>query len=531
MAYHDPRLIVLQHGERYSGKTFAALHALVRHMYLNMNPIGMIMTIVKATGEIGGIWKKLNTVETDEHGNPLGVLHIWQQAMGLEFSEPKQDQSRNHFVEIKNQYGQINRVYFKSLPPGELISARTRGIEFTFCVIDEISESNRSDHVTKTIQQLYRRQGVGRWADEDQTEWIRAHQQLYLCTNPPDEGPDHWLFKEWAIDIPANEGRPAVGEVQGKIGVWLHNDDPEFAHYHIPVSENRWADDRQKEIIMSSIRKQCASDPTAEDRLIHGIWSKKITGRGIFQDYWVPQIHVPNLDQRTVLVPKPGFPIIVGWDPGDTNIGRCYMQRFVIKGKSYYRIFDATLMLKSRSTYELIVENTFNTLVKWNEEARKVYADSSIKFSHLHVSDLQAFVKYLNDSGSFENMQYEIQSRILIEQFEDRYADMHPIIFEAPPKAKESVEARVRLIQTLLQEERIFVCQSCEPAQMMFAQLKKASDGRGNEFDYKPKKDANGWIHLFDAMSYPIYLYEGDPSNAHVSAKTERRVAFSTHRI
>lgn len=513
---------MLQHGERFSGKTFGALHAAVRHAYLNMNATVMIMTIVKSTGLIGGIWKKLNTLDRDSHDRPMGILQIWHEAIGLEFSEQKSDQARNFFIEVTNQYGQLNRIYFKSLPPGELVSARTRGIEFSFCVIDEISESPNPEHVTKTVQQLDRLQGVGRWLDENETEWEPATQQLYLCTNPPDQGPDSWLFEDFAIKIPTSGGREPIGVKDGNEGVWLHNDDSEFAHYHIPIQENIWVENMDK--ILSNIRMECVSDPSAEDRLIHGRWIKKITGRGIFQGFWFPHIHVPNLGSNTRLNPIPGYPIILGWDPGDANIARVFMQRFWVKKKEryYYRIFDNIFDLKSQLSYEEIVRAVFDKLAYWNKVV-------DTKFNTHHVSDSQAMIKWINEGGSFEHAKYEQWSRKLIE--EEKYKDLHPIIFEAPSKVAGSVAARVRLLINMLQTETIMVCQSQSNIISMFAQLKKATTG-GVEDDFKPKKDSNGWIHMFDALSYPPYLFDMDTlSDQPKEGSSETKLAFSSSRL
>lgn len=521
-AYWDPRLIVLQHGERYSGKTFGALHALVRHVFKNMNATGLILTIVKSTGSIGGIWDKLKTLDRDENDEPLGVLEYWREHIGLKFGEPRKDASHNDYIEVENQYGFINRIYFKSLPPGELIAARTRGIEYSFGIIDEISLSKRPDHVTKAIQQLNRKKGVGYWADEERTQWVPARQQLYLCTNPPEEGPEHWLFEHWFIKIPERKGRAAMGVKDGQEGKFLHNDDPEFGYYHIPISQNRWVEN--KEEIMSAIRAEAADDPTAEDRMIHGRWIKKVVGLGIFQHFWIPNIHIPNYGTNTKLLPIKDNPIIVGWDPGEGNIGRSLLQRIYVRSKRtyFYRYFDCLFDLRSRKTYEQIVAELFDKLNFWNRRVDH-------KFNVIHIADAAAFDKWINESGSFENANYEMWSRLLInsEEYGDKYSDMHPILFDAPPKGKESVPARVRMMKNLLQLERIIVCQSCHNLIDMFAMLKKKRDRHGVEDDNVPRKDTNGLIHLFDSASYPVYYYEQEALDELPSTSREKQTKLA----
>ena len=77
---------------------------------------------------------------------------------------------------------------------------------------------------------------------------------------------------------------------------------------------------------------------------------------------------------------------------------------------------------------------------------------------------------------------------------------------KAPPKGAGSVEDRVRSVINKLTKEELIVSVNCPHVREMFAMLKRGQDKFGNDELFKPQRSK--YIHMFDAISYPIYFYD-----------------------
>jgi phage terminase large subunit len=79
---------------------------------------------------------------------------------------------------------------------------------------------------------------------------------------------------------------------------------------------------------------------------------------------------------------------------------------------------------------------------------------------------------------------------------------------KAPDKGSGSVEGRVKAVINKLSSDQLIVSPRCKKTIEMFNMLKRDTDRLKNEELYKPKKTGAGHIHIFDALSYPIYYYD-----------------------
>lgn len=499
-AYYDERPIVEMDGERGSGKTLDAVHKLVRHCYLNNNSAAVIFVVVKSSGDRGGAWEKLNSLERDSEGRPSGVLEYWRDHVGLQATPPRIDNHKNEYVELTNKYGNIVRIDFRSLPPGETIEGRLKGLEPSFALIDEYNETpNAVKLITKLMQQIGRRKGVQR--RNTNGEWESAPQQLVLCANPPYSGPDDPCFKFLFRDIPILKKCAPIAEARGDCGVFVRNDDPYIGRWHILMDENIWMDN--KEQYLENVRIETANDPSAEDRLIRGIWRKKLEGVGIFKHYWKPDIHIKPApgDPSPALAglrPVKPDPIIIGYDSGDANNARIFMQCNRVKGgRIIWRIFDEIVDTETHLSIETKARAIMDRRNKW---IRAI----GYNFAFRDISDRQAMVAY-NEMGGFEYKMYEkISTRLISEHPE--FSGMTPIRMEAPGKGPGSVAERVKILHNLLLTESIWVSRTCVRVIDMFAQLKKEKGRNGVENEFHPARSQH--LHVFDAVTYPILFYE-----------------------
>lgn len=503
-AFYDNRKIILLHGERGSGKTLCALHRGVRHCYLYDDALYMIVTITRSGGIIGGAWENLTTEARINggplDGQPLGILKTWEEGIGLEWgnftsgyteqsNQTYRDDAKNLWVDIRNIHGGISRIVFKSmLNPGQLVN-RIKDFKPSLFHMEELTNTSDDSYFTAVIQQIGRRSSVP----------VRAQQWMATC-NPASTGQKNWVFKQFFV-LPHDLKEGASDKVEShefdfKLDVKKHH--PDYGVHHLKMTENVFFPDREE--YLKSIYESARSDPTEVDRAIHGKWVPKITGNSLFYGYWDREIHVKGTP-RYGLEPVKGEPIIIGYDPGSVNNARVLMQRNFSEGRWIYRIFDTSILADKKVSINLLVKLLLDKMSWWCERYDH-------PFTFYHISDRQALNQF-NPHGSFEYREYYLKSKEMIAS-NPKYRMLAPIRMQAPPKGPDSVRERVIAVRNKLQDETIFVSGAgCGAVIDMFEGLKKAKDKISKEeLDDKPLKSIDGFIHVFDALSYPIYFMD-----------------------
>jgi phage terminase large subunit len=472
--FYDGRKYVLAHAERGSGKTVVAIHKMIRHCYLNNDALAMIVTITKATATGGGCWDDLTNeslfVEGPLAGTAAGMLAMWRDGIDLEYSEPYEDGAHNKYIDIRNIHGGISRIMLKSMPVGAQIQSRIKGQHPSFFLFEELTATQDPHYFTKVIQQLGRRRTV------------KASEQQYVATcNPANEGERHWVWKQFLEDI----GDP---EHDSKYGV-----------HHIPMSENDWMPD--KEGYLDTILQECKYDPSAADRLIKGDWVERLIGEGLFEGFWLPEIHIrpKNAKKGHGLVPFENEMLTFGFDAGTVNNCQVIMQHSFIEGMWRWRILDEIVNIGKRLTDPQLVHKTMERMNFWND-----LMDHS--FPYEHIADNQVLTHF-NPSGSYIYREWAKISHQMIRD-NDRYHDLPVIRMKSPPKGSGSIEERVKGTINKLSMEQLLVSPTCTFTIEMFNMIRRARDKHGNDELFKPLKTAKGHIHMFDAISYVIYYYD-----------------------
>lgn len=504
VAYYDNRKIILMHGERGSGKTLCAEHKGVRHCYLHDDALYMIVTITRSGGVIGGAWENLTTdadiSDGPLKGQPLGILRMWEENLGLEWGNftsgvteqpgvPYRDDAKNLWVDIKNIHGGISRIVFKSmLNPSQLVN-RIKDFKPSLFHMEELTNTTDDSYFTAVFQQIGRRSSVP----------VKAQQWMATC-NPATIGQKHWVFKQFFV-LPHDLKDGASEKVDSHEFDYVKDvvkHHPDYGVHHLKMTENDFFPDKEEYI--KSIYETARSDPTEVERAIHGRWVPKITGNSLFYGYFEKSIHVKGTP-RYGLDPIIGEPIIIGYDPGAVNNSRVFMQRNWSEGRAYYRVFDVSIFKDKKISINLLVKLLLDKMAWWCERYDH-------PFTFYHISDRQALDQY-NPHGSYEFREYYLKSKEMIES-NPKYRLLSPIRMQAPPKGADSVRERVLSVKNKLQDETLFVSGSgCDPVIDMFTGLRKASDRTTKEeLDDKPLKAVDGYIHTFDALSYPIYYMD-----------------------
>ena len=472
--FFDDRKYLLLYGGRASGKSFVALHKCVRHCYENANALAMVCTLTRAGSTAGGAWEDLLTLADDHKGNPAGVLEIWRKGIGLEYTEEYGDKAGNKYIDIRSADGGVSKIMQMSLPSGSIVTNRIKTVKPSYFLFEELTNTSDSSYFYKVIQQLGRRRGVP----------AKAQQYCATC-NPPDEGQEHWVYKAFIQEAFINK----------EDGTRIP--DPEYAVHCLNPAENPYMED--KESYLRSVEQESRLDPTAYDRNILGKWVAKVTGSGIFEGFYDPALHIKGeLGKSGIKVrafeEDAKMPVVVGYDPGDVNNARVFMQKHNFGNRQVWTVIDESIKIKERRSIEILVRDVMDKMVMLNKKAGEI-------LHYIHIGDRQGWEQWNSQGDLTYKRMREISMHLI--RTEDRYKDLTPIHMLAPEKGAGSIVERVHLVRDRLLTNDLVVSGLCPKVDNMFRFLRCEKD----KID-KPLKTGKGEIHVFDALSYPILYFE-----------------------
>lgn len=475
---------ILAHGERGSGKTFACLHKVVRHLYDNDGAMACITVVTRSSAILGGAWTKFQI-----------VLNMWREGLGLEGEGKggeivfKMDDARNRFCWIRNSHGGWSMAFLKSLQHAEHIKERVKGMEFSIFFFDELTETDDERYFTDTIQQLGRLPGI--------------HPQQFIgACNPPDEGEDHWVHKRFfqGFDDP-NDKRPK------------HSKD--YGVFHVPMSENRFLENRDEYI--DTVMEATRTDPTAYDRLILGLWVKKPSGKGLLAEHFVREKHYRgDLKKRQFIIPR-GNVIDIGYDIGTANTAITFEERVQTTKGELCVWFDEIVKVGKYLPIPQLVPLLLARMNYWCGRTGR-----PLIFNH--IGDSASFDQMRGD-GSYDALKLEEEVKKELHSFPERYPHLTHLMYNVPsvqlalpkekrelvekpvrmlpcPKPPGSRAARGRMMIARLQSDLIVVSARCVKHVEMFEQI-EADPEKPNE----PKKGSRHG-HPFDSGTYVMYYFE-----------------------
>lgn len=458
---------VLAYGEKGSGKTVGCLHALVRHCYENKNAFALIIALSIRTGKEGALYDLENLVlPAWRDGNRYpewvnGVKHpkagqLMDSGIGLQFTNSQQDpDTKDRVIWIANRHGGWSKILLVSIPYAEAVEARIKGPAPSFVYVEELTNAKSDEYFTFPTAQLGRRR------------MIEGPQQFYASCNP--EGQRHWVYQTWWVTC-----------VEKATGLR----DPDFVVYHVPISENV---DRLPPGYLARLA-QILKDPIIARRLIKGEWVDRPTGDSIFRPYFHIALHTRgDALKREGLLPVPGVPIIIGYDPGPVNFSIHFEQMIPTKEKTIWTVFDEMNFVGTYTPYQIVIPLLLKRMDYWNSTVKN-------PFSYMHIADEAAFNQVKSD-GSFDATDIEKHGKGRI--------SLRPC-----PKGKESVIQRVQMTVNMLVDVSLFISATCTKTLDMMGSLssKKAKPG-----EYIPNAALtpvrSAHIHPFDSMTYPIFYF------------------------
>lgn len=457
--FEDPTRFILCYGERGSGKSIGALHKLVRHCYENSNALAVIVVGVKRQALEGGAWHKLI----------YDILPQWKAGLGIEFTESKTNTAKDDYLFMQNQYGGWSKILLLSMPVDNFIADRSKGLEPSFILVEEIQTLASDKYFSVLVQQLGRRPGI-------------AGPQQYVATANP-EGPSHWVYKRFfELSMDKETGKR----------------DKKYNVYHIPISENVV---NLPEGYYENVLEAVKDDPIEYRRMVLGEWVDRPTGDSIFFGYYDPYVHVKGDAAKELrLLPNlASNEIILGYDLGTANSAVVFMQNLQSKERDIWIIFDELVFTDAYIPYTELVPAIMRRMKFWNDHM-------NTKFKYLHVSDNSAFNQFRATTGTYDALEVA-----RISQDTAPHLDVPSIELIECPKPPHSVPARVKLTMKLLSQDRLFVSDSCTRVKDTFMHLEseKPNDKKYiPDLPFQPRRSK--YVHAFDALSYPLFYYALD---------------------
>lgn len=445
----------LYYGERGTGKGHGALHEVLDYLYRNDNCLAYIIVKEMGMGTEGGAWHKLR----------MDVLPEWQNGLGIEYTEPKLDpQTKKPYIWISNLHGGWSQIMMASLPVASQVEQKVRGREPDVIFVDEAQSLESDTYFTSLLQQLGRRR---RSKGQDPAKII------FVC-NP--EGPSHWLYKRF-FEMPLN-----------KDGTWDHR----YAKFHIPITDNK--DNLPPRYYEDYVLPAVANDPILEARLVRGEWVDRPDGTALFGAEWNEMLHVRGDEARgDGLLPVPGVPIILGYDPGAASTSVHFCQIVPTLDKRFKIVFDELDFVGEYIPYPQLVPLVIERMIYWDKRMET-------KFHFYHVSDESAFDQFRAQTGGFDQQQFRDISKeyILKNNLDPRYTiNMLPC-----PKGDYSRGARANMIRDDLITQSILISANCRKTRDMFMWLPHDPD------DVMAPMKKHRYGHNFDSLSYGFFYFQ-----------------------
>lgn len=332
--------------------------------------------------------------------------------------------------------------------------------------VDELTNCDGREYFTDIAMQLGRRRG------------IVGPQQYCASCNP--EGPSHWVYQVFFVEC--------IDKDTG-------NRNPKFSVYHVPVLENEC---RLPPGYCEKVRELTRLDPIAYKRLVQGEWIDRPTGEGLFKEFYIPAIHIKgDLVKGQGILPAHGWPIIVGYDLGQVYSSVTFLQSVATKDKVLWLVIDEIAHLNEKILYKRLAWEVIDRMKYWQKRPLPKNDGKPYEFQFMHITDESAVNQWRpGGEGSYDAWDFEREYNRVAEGMGNRRMRMLGC-----PKGDGSVAARVRMIQSKLYQEELFISALCKHAREMVLFLE--ADEKAPE---KPKRSK--FVHVFDSLSYPIFKLE-----------------------
>lgn len=438
-----PNLLLVS--SRYTGKSYACGYVAARHAYDFHGSMVLVVAKTKRQLMAGGLFEVLGS----------DILPTFKQNIdGFDYVGPKTTVEKDVIFQITNRFGTKSVIQMMSVASDSELKRKIRGITASLLIIDEITLYDTIDIFEQLSGVLGRRTSIP-----------SENQRMIATCNPT--SPEHWVATTWSVLEP-EEREEGYGVIQF---FPADNPSPHVADYY------------------ARLRRTLANNPTQLARDVEGEWVAVPSGNAIFKNHFNDYHVKGDVRAGTVLQPRAGLPICVGYDLGDTNHGVSFLQEIITPDKIIWIVFDEVSFVSKEVSLDTLTHEVLSKMNYWCEEVGH-------QFSFSHISDKSAFDRFRSANGSFDNKVVEQCSRDRLKDFPQL---TRPIRMIPCPKPEGSVAARTRLIMNMLSQGGLFVSANCVQHIEMFRKIvskKEDPFSPGVRSRYK---------HIYDSLGYPIF--------------------------
>lgn len=467
--FNETRRYILSSGPRWSTKTTASLHKVLRHAW-EVDPARVcIFTKFKGTA-LSGIWPKLT--------GP--VIKEWLDAdLCSDYGEFKYTVEprelgaiRLQYFKIENYWGGQSEVQLHSLDYDKDVEDKMFSTEYTAIYFSELQHFNDPNIFYVTDDQL-RMDGVS----YEKYMWLSD-------TNPPRNAKKHFAYKLWFED-PISQP-PAEMDPVEKEEFLQFQKEKALIEFTLDDAEGI-VDPRQ----IAKIKAKYRNDPEAWDRFVLGKWVESSAyGDKHFANHFRPSIHVlgsiaaPNESDWEYLNPDSSTAeLFAGWDIGKVNHAAVFAQKSLNdEGQTVWEVLDELVVIADK----VEIEDFTKSAIEKRARLEKL-------IGHFVVwrdwTDTSAFDW---SKGGTDELDFQIVQRVSFGKIN--------FIGATDAKKPGSIRKRVELIKRLLAEKRIRVSAHCTYLIDMFKELRKGA----NEVTFVARGQEQK--HVFDAFSYVVYM-------------------------
>lgn len=478
--------ILLVSGSRLSGKTWAVLHRVVRHLWETPGARVGIFAKSKGLAKEGGSWQDLCERTIPEWVN-AGL--VTPTGMPFEITTkdkdgtpgPKTDgETRSAYIRVRNYYGGESEARLFSIDNDHDVASKVKNKSFSMIYFIELSMFKDRRILSTTLLQLRMPHLKPKKGEPD------IYHQWIADTNPDEDlGDQSWFYDEFY------RKRMATRDPKDRLGQYY--DWMEVVEMF--TNDNPYATEQERIILEGS----CEGDPALFDSYVLGIHGQAGRKRDRwFAPWFSKNAHVIGGGEGEgdqIDVQKSSVVAYGGWDIGSSVnhaavlLDRWYVQvdtglkdsngQPIFREVSYWGVLDEVVSINERIGLGELTQ----------EVMRKMQA---IERAHggalhwIHWSDDSALNVWRASSSTYDYLEVMAASN-------------DQITLQGAEKPDGSVRSRVQILQRLLKENRIFISARCEK---VIAMLEGCQKGEKD-------KEYVRWDehkHVFDALTYPLFM-------------------------
>ncbi len=480
------KLMLLISGSRNAAKSHAALHKIWRHLWETPGARFAVIAKSKGLAKGGGSWEQLTTHIAEEwlQSEMVGITDLpiaYTTKNGEGTYGPKEAaNTRTPYFKIRNYYGGESECMLLSVDHDHEVGTKLKNKYFSGVYFVELSMFKDPKILSTSLQCL-------RLPHLKTPEGVPNPWFMWMADTNPDEdlGNRSWFYKIFYVDRNKSEWFQEH-EIPDPIERQKKNEDAAFHYGSMEVIEMFYQDNpycsRQEAI---TLEMSCDGDPALYDSWVlgkHGDAGKK--RNKLFAGVFMKELHVIGGEPSGQIdVHGLSTSLISGWDMGGVNHAGVLLDKWPmnIRGRelSGFSVLDELVYIGKQ-----LMIGDFG--IEMHQKMIELDQINQRPYSWTHWSDSNAIDTFRPSSGTFDYM-------------EIRFATNGAINLQGVTKPP--VKTRISLLRRLIHQGRLFVSARCHHVIKMLLEAKAGEDSDKDPFD-----ESDNLKHIFDALTYPLFM-------------------------